>query len=269
MRLFMSMAKFDNSLLWELRNERSEYPSYLFGTMHARSEEAYNYFHLAEKYLSGCTVFSGEINLNEGSGNPNNFCFEKGASMKTILDERKYLKHAAKIKKYFGFELDNLCHLKPMIVLNTIMEDSLSKTYGLALDFQLKNTAEALGLTISGVETMKEQEEIFLKIPVALQMKMFVEMTKTISKSSKSFSKLVSFYKNADLSGLYRSSKRTLGGLRKTLLFDRNIIMADRIAQQMTIDKTFFAIGAAHLGGSKGVLNFLAKKGVTAKAIVD
>ena len=57
----------------------------------------------------------------------------------------------------------------------------------------------------------------------------------------------------------YKKSIENLGSFRKILLFDRNEFMTDRIHNNMAT-ATFYAIGAAHLAGQKGILNLLKKR---------
>lgn len=263
------MPGFDHTLLWELSTTESENTCYLFGTMHAHSDEAYHYYSIAEKYIKKCNQYCGEINLNEGSSNGEFFYFENGKGLKDFVGEKKYNKLLFKFGKYFMINLDLFSRFKPLIIQNMILESSVSKTNQLALDFELKNFAQNMGLTIGGVETIQEQEQIFSKIPLDIQLKMLVSMTKNIKKTRKSFSRMIDQYKEASLEGLYKTTKRSLGGLRKIMLFDRNKVMADRIALQMKSGNIFFAIGAAHLGGSKGVLNLLSKKGIKVRPIID
>ncbi|GAB1396229.1 hypothetical protein MASR1M65_10060 [Saprospiraceae bacterium] len=59
------MAKLNGSLLWELSLSSSDAKSYVFGTMHAGSDEAYSFYNLAARYITNCTCFANEADLNE------------------------------------------------------------------------------------------------------------------------------------------------------------------------------------------------------------
>jgi len=47
------------------------------------------------------------------------------------------------------------------------------------------------------------------------------------------------------------------------LLFQRNVVMVDRMESLLARGNAFIAIGAAHLPGERGVINLLAEKGYT------
>ncbi len=47
----------------------------------------------------------------------------------------------------------------------------------------------------------------------------------------------------------------------ESILYNRNRNWIPKIETQITKEITFIAVGAAHLGGDKGVLNLLRKKG--------
>ncbi len=88
----------------------------------------------------------------------------------------------------------------------------------------------------------------------------------SIAKNPKSFRRNVismnELYRKGELPRLHKKAKRSLGKMRKPLLYDRNIIMAERIAEIIVNRSSFIAIGAGHLAGSKGVLRLLKQRGI-------
>ena len=74
--------------------------------------------------------------------------------------------------------------------------------------------------------------------------------------------KMTRQYEEANIQQLYKSVRKSAKGLRKLLLYNRNIIMADRIAEMAAEQSICVAIGAGHLGGSKGVLRLLKQRGL-------
>ena len=78
---------------------------------------------------------------------------------------------------------------------------------------------------------------------------------------------MAALYEQADIQKLYKVARRSTKGSRRLLLFDRNVIMARRIAdlsQEMTLCA---AIGAGHLAGKKGVLQLLKSAGFAVKPV--
>jgi uncharacterized protein YbaP (TraB family) len=74
-------------------------------------------------------------------------------------------------------------------------------------------------------------------------------------------------YMESDLSKITKKAKSTAAGMRKLLLYDRNILMANKITEIASEKSLFAAIGAGHLGGKKGVLYLLKKKGFELRAL--
>ena len=81
-----------------------------------------------------------------------------------------------------------------------------------------------------------------------------------MSKFNRSVLKLVDLYEKEDIHKIYIMSKKQLGKLRDIMLYERNEQMAEFIDQHKSIN-AFYAIGAAHLGGEKGVLTKLKRRG--------
>lgn len=263
------MPKFDRAMLWEIKSDKLPKSSYLFGTMHAKSAQAYVYFELAKKYLLLCDEFSGEIDLSVIGSEANSIMMPMDFNFEEYVGIKKFQKLEKKVKKYFNVSLSDFKHFKPMITLNILQESSMQNEHTYALDFELKELAQANGLTLSGIESFQEQQAIFNAISVDDQVNMFVKMLKNISKSNKSFQKILKYYDKAALNAMYKISLKSLGAQKKLLLLDRNKIMAERIFNKIQDSHCFVAIGAAHLGGSKGVLNLLSKKGLELRPVIQ
>lgn len=256
-------------MLWEIKSDKLTQSSYLFGTMHAKSAQAYLYFELAKKYLLTCIEFAGEIDLSLISLEADSFAMHNDFDLEQYIGVKKFQKLSQKVNKYFSVSLSDLKHLKPLITLNMLQESSMQNVHTHALDYELKEFAQANGLKLSGIESFQEQQTIFNAITIDDQVNMFVNMLKNISKSNKSFQKMLKYYDKAALNAMYKISLKSLGKQKKLLLLDRNIIMAERIFNKIQDSHCFVAIGAAHLGGSKGVLNLLSKKGLELRPIIQ
>jgi uncharacterized protein YbaP (TraB family) len=86
-------------------------------------------------------------------------------------------------------------------------------------------------------------------------------MMANVTRFKKKLEDLNTLYKNTDIKQLYKTTKKSMGKLRKLMIYDRNIAMANRMAELSKEKSSFFAIGAAHLPGPKGVLTLLKKQG--------
>ena len=74
-------------------------------------------------------------------------------------------------------------------------------------------------------------------------------------------------YLKGDTQKLFKKAKKSIGGMRRVLLYDRNVKMADSFERFATEQSLFAAVGAGHLGGKKGVLRLLKKKGYSVQPV--
>ena len=74
---------------------------------------------------------------------------------------------------------------------------------------------------------------------------------------------LIAMYKDQDIYGLYDMMKtdESIGDHEDVLLNKRNINWIPQMKTAMMEQRTFFAVGAGHLGGEEGVINLLREAG--------
>jgi uncharacterized protein YbaP (TraB family) len=99
------------------------------------------------------------------------------------------------------------------------------------------------------------------------QLKGLKDMALNFGRYRRNLKRTAELYMESDLSKITKKAKSTAAGMRKLLLYDRNILMADKIAEIASEKSLFAAIGAGHLGGKKGVLYLLKKKGFGVRAV--
>lgn len=260
--------KAKHTVLWCLEFPGSEIRSYLMGTMHAKSDEAYTHLNLATTYLNKCQLFAGEIDLSNTNYSNNEFYLPVDITLSDLLGSKKYLKYSKIIKKAFEVDLNLLQKYKPLVAQNIILEKIITESNTLSLDFKLHDLAYKSGMKLTGIETLEEQNNILKIIPIPHQLKMFKDSFSKIKRMKRSLEKTISLYASGNINALYKESKRGLGKIRKIMLFDRNKIMAERIVELIRNESCFVAIGAAHLGGNKGVLKYLKDSSIMITAVL-
>lgn len=254
-----------HSLLWEIKNNSTK--SYVFGTMHVKDDAAYKHIGRALNYVIRCKRFYTEINLDKAKTEVDisNYLLPNNGTLKDHFTEKNYLKAASILLKSFGVDLSQLIQFKPIITVNKISESILSDDNTFPLDQFLWQKAKELNIELYGLETIEEQLNTLESLDLNIQIKMFKDLYKNVSRFKKQTYKLKEHYTSQNINQLFKLSKKGLGKLRKPLLYDRNEIMANRIGK--IGQPSFFAIGAAHLAGKKGVLNLLKQQGLKVSAI--
>ena len=255
------------SLIWKFYTEGSEKPNYLIGTMHVRDARAFQFEEAFKKAIIECDVFATEFNLDDaqsGAAQMSMFLPE-GASLKTLMSNKLYQKINATLLKKMGVELAQFDRFKPLAITNFLTESLLSNDRWLSLDETLWHCAKENGKILRGIETFDEQLEVLDKMTVADQLKGLKDTMHDLGNFRKQLTRMANLYEQADIEKLYKSAKKSAKGSRKLLLYDRNAIMANRIADLAIDNSVCVAIGAGHLAGAKGVIRLLKNKGIVGK----
>jgi uncharacterized protein YbaP (TraB family) len=273
----MSMSA-GNALLWSIEADPASPASYLFGTMHSASPASLQFLPRVEPFILGCSSYYGETDIGqlletcqpppppgrEGRKNPSLPAPPlEWKGLKSLLAPPAYAKARHFLEKWHGLDLDALQDLPPLFIPALIHEKYLSRSGGDPLDLRLWHLAKRAGLETGGVESMERQLEIYRKIPFRIQLLQLKAQLKSLSSSFRQLKRLEEAYANEDLSRLYKLSRRQLNGMKRLMIDQRNREMTAFIKN--TLDRgprpAFFALGAAHLPGSKGILRMLKTAG--------
>jgi uncharacterized protein YbaP (TraB family) len=251
-------------LLWKLTLDSNAPPGYLFGTMHSAGTIATDKIIRVLPYIQGCTSYFGESDIDQLLANPFQTAPPVWKGLAALIRPPAYARCHHQLKKRFNLDLDAIQHLPPLLLTSLISEKMLSAGSGQALDIQLWMLAKNQGLSVQGLESVEEQAKIYEGIPILYQIRQIKKMVLNLTGAFKSLAKIERAYFRDDLAGLYRLSHRHLGKTKRIILYDRNLIMAQRIKVRMDdrASSCFFALGAAHLPGQKGVLRLLKALGL-------
>ncbi len=257
------------SLLWEFKKPEKSRTHFLLGTMHVSSEDAYSPVTLAKHYMEQCQIYAGEIDLDDPSLDQIGEVFmnEDEKVLQDFIGQKRYEKYKKVLVKSFNVDLDQIAHFRPLVISNMVSESILTKSYDLALDHFLWQYAQAMGLEMKGLESASDQFAIMRSIPLDSQLKALQSCTKNVSKFRKKVLRLSELYKEGNLTKLYKTSKKSMGGLRKLMIYDRNEYMTNNLISLTEKGATFCAVGAAHLSGGKGMLKKLKSAGFKIKPI--
>ena len=134
-------------------------------------------------------------------------------------------------------------------------------------EMEFMKIAENSGKTIGGLETIDYQISIFDSIPYMDQANMLVESIKSTDVGDDQMKELVDLYIGQDIAGLYKimQGDENISEYEDVLLFKRNANWIPIMNQNMASNRSFFAVGAGHLGGAKGVINLLRQEGYSVK----
>lgn len=269
--------KEEKSLLWEITGNDLTHSSYLFGTIHIIEGDDYFLPPGTLTAIDASKQLIFEIDMAD-MNDPMKLmpllqqAYMKGdTTLKDLVTSEDYKIIEGHFKE-LGLPLFFLERIKPMFltVFATGDFDPKDIQSGKVKSYEMEfaKMAEEGNKTTGGLETIEYQIGVFDAIPYTDQANMLVETIKSSSTEDDTFKKLVDLYIDQDISGLYELMKQddSIEEYEDVLLNTRNKNWIPLMKAAMQEKITFFAVGAGHLGGKKGVLNLLRQEGYTVKA---
>lgn len=271
--VFISLsANSQSALLYEISGPGMKKPSYLFGTIHLICPDDFFLSDSVLKRMGRSQKLVLELDFDAPdlmNSMKEQIMFPEGKHLSQYLSKGKSDTLDNWLKANFQVGIAELGKMKPlglmsmmyMKLLNCMPESYEAKLTALATE----QKKEVLGL-----ETVAEQTSFFDAIPEEEQANMLAELVQKSEAGEKEFKAMVELYKKQDSDGLLemtRNSEFEMEGSEKNLLENRNVKWVPVMKKMALAQTCFFAVGAAHLGGEKGVVNLLKKEGWKVKAV--
>jgi uncharacterized protein YbaP (TraB family) len=269
----------EKALLWQI--EKKGYKtSFLYGTIHLIEGDKFFLPAKTAESIQASKKIVYEINMDDMTDMSSQMALlskafmKDGKTLSDLLSEDDY----AMVSDHFeglGLPMIFLNKIKPMFLsvlagedMNpNMLQDGSMKSYEMELD----KLATQAGLTKGGLETIDYQLAIFDQIPYEDQAEMLVETIKMSEVESESTLDIYGeMYKTQDLKKMHDLTLTEESGMLKyadILLYNRNANWIPIMEGMMKKEIVFFAVGAGHLGGTKGVLALLKEKGFTVEPI--
>ena len=251
------------NLLWKIYDRNSSHISYLYGTIHLRDKRVYFLIDKIKQLICTCDIFIAEYDL-EDSEQPEILQALKlpdNKHLRNYLPAKKYEKIKKRFSKAFNIDIDRFGFFKPIAVENMITESLFKNDYNCPMDFELWNFAKEKGKIVLGAESTASQINIMKNLSVKNQVRSLIKISQNTSKYRKNINRLVGYYENQKISLLYKNSLKSLGRLKKILVYNRNLSITASILNQVNNGSVFVAVGAGHLPGEKGIIRLLKEKG--------
>ncbi len=257
------MVSGNESLFWSL-NHPDRKPLFVLGTIHVRDSQILSWIEETKSNWIEVEALALELDLEERSFRP---IRPSPYKLSEYLSEKKYHKLRRIFLKAFDFDIQQFDQLHPLFISQIMAETFFDQTSDPSVDLFLWQIGQELDLHLFGLETWEQQINVLDRIPYETQVKQLLEIGRNIRKVPKQVLKLKRYYFEQNIKSLYHAAKRQLGKMRKIMLYDRNVILAQRIAEINQEHSLLAGIGAAHLWGEKGVLRMLKKDGYRLKPV--
>jgi uncharacterized protein YbaP (TraB family) len=262
------------SLFWEITGNGLKKPSYLFGTMHVSSKMV---FHLSDSfYYAMRSTDAVALELNPEIWQDEMFRLQKAQinlARFSLGKMNDYLKESSFALDRYEDDIKRALMEEPTVVNNLLYRsyqpsaDFEENTY---LDLYIYQTGRKLGKQAAGVENYIESER--------LMMEAYQDMAK--DKNKRRFDndgesmydiqkKIQQAYRNGDLDLMdsLQNMTSSSAAFAEKFLYVRNVIQANSIDTILKKRSLFVGVGAAHLPGTRGVIELLRKKGYKLRPI--
>ena len=261
-----------NSLLWEISCKGLTDTSYLYGTIHIRDKRVFDLGDSTYYAINRSKALYGELDLQNKAAmkeHASELLMPTGTTLESLISAPDYLLVKKYCKKHIGVYALLINKIKPIYLSAVISENLLQKEEKKPLDLYLQDYASKQGKAIGGIETFEEQLAVINILSIKEQADMLVEQIKNIDEEKKIMEYMLQLYLSESLDSLeILVQEDTLSQeFNEALLNARNNTMVKRMETQMKKQSTFFAVGAAHLPGQKGLVLLLRKEGYTVRPV--
>ncbi len=261
----------DKTLLWQISGKGIKAPSYLFGTLHLMCPDDLKVDETIKKSFSETKELFLEIKTDDP-----NMMMEMMAgikmkdtlTLKGLLGKPSFDSISTIFKSSTGIPLEMLNTVKPIMVISMVYPSLLGCT-PVSWEKTFEDLAKERKMPLKGLEKLQDQMNVLENIPYNLQAEMFSKMMYNLDSTKTTYQNMLQMYMAKDLKGLYDMTTQDddFGKYEDAMLTNRNQNWIPIIISQSITTPTFFAVGAAHLPGDKGLINLLRKKGYKVKPV--
>ena len=261
-----------NYLLWKVSGKDLKKPSYVFGTIHLICPDDYVWTDAMQQALDASEKVALELNLDD----PNlqmqvamGMMDKDGKSLKSYFSDAEYATLSEFVQSSMGVSLASLDQMKPIALVSLLSTKTVDCASPVSYEERIATLAKKDSKEIIGLETVEDQLRIFNEMDLDSSARQVVRSLDDMSAMKSQYSSMLSFYTKQDLAGLYNMVLESpdFKDNLNVLLFDRNIRWIPKMEELAKQQSMFFAVGAGHLWGEKGVLQLLKDAGYTVEGV--
>ncbi|MBC8052851.1 MAG: TraB/GumN family protein [Sphingobacteriaceae bacterium] len=263
-------------LFWEISGRGLKEPSYLFGTYHLVGKNFLDTLPATMEYFKKATAVVGEVVMESEMAMVQKLMpmmLLKDNSLDKVLSANEYSEVDSFIKTKTSMDLSMLNGLKPaavQIMLVALIAPKNVSPENPGLDTYFQTQATAAGKKVLGLETLEEQGLIMFNQPLPRQKELLLKTVRESNRMIQESEKLFEDYKRQDLKAIenaFLDSKDYTPEEMDVLLTKRNNNWIKIMPGMMAKGPVFFAVGAGHLVGNKGLIALLKASGYTVKPL--
>lgn len=264
----LAQSKEVNTLLWKISGKDLKSPSYLYGTFHLMCPDDIN----VTPELKNCFDATKQLYLEVDMDDPAlmqqmmaSTVMRGDTTLQQLLTKDEYDTLSARFQTSTGIPLLLFNNFKPFLSLSALFPSLLGCNAEDGWEKKLMEMAKSSNKEINGLETVRDQLDVLDSIPYTVQAKMFFKTLLNIDSTKQGLQQLVEVYKAKDINKILQLTyeDEDFAPYDRLMIEKRNANWIPVITQQAILMPTFFAVGAGHLAGEKGIINLLRQQGFT------
>lgn len=261
-----------SSLLWKVEGESIQ-TSYVFGTFHLLPQEDYFLKESVVAAFNDSELIVMELDMDDATLQKrmmNRATMTDGTTLDKYINPEEQEKLEEILSDDMGMGFEQVNSMKPFVVASMLIP-SFIEGVPASYEASLLQLAFDQDKEVRGLETVEEQIETFDKIPYESQVEDLLAMLNDKTTMMLLFDELIQAYKDEDINEIYRLTKTYMNGKEElqVMVTDRNRSWIDKIGEISSGHKTFYAVGAAHLGGRHGLIHLLKAEGLQVTPVKD
>ncbi len=289
----MGICESQAQILYKISGNDLKDASYILGTYHLEDSKYVDKIPGAKEAVNACQQVYGELPFDDML-NPdslalmsNELRLPEGKTIKDILTAEQFSRLDKFVEKEVGMALSNpmlygqMGGMTPAALNNTLtVLMFMKKSQGQinpqdGLDNYFQKVAKAAGKPVLGFETTSYQVDVlFHSSTMERQIEQLMCLVDNSDIYSEMSDKLIDAYHSQDMEEITKVMDMKLNSScddtqeeKDRLITNRNLNWVKLMPAIMKDKSTFFAVGAGHLGGEKGVLQLLKNAGYTVEGV--
>jgi uncharacterized protein YbaP (TraB family) len=283
--LMSLMGGVNAQLLYKISGNGLEKPSYIVGTYHLAPGNFADSIPGLKDAFASCKQIYGELDMQDALSNENRDKLEKaqilpeGTTLSSLLTKEQMDRVNALMRETIGADMTNpmlaaqFDKMTPMALSTTLtvfafIKKSPNFNPMNLLDSHLQLLAQKQGMVIKGLETVDFQVDVLYGGSLEKQVEELMCVVDNFDDVVEMAEFVTAAYFSQDLDQLLDVTNEESEGpcasspeSNDNLIYNRNANWVKAMPDIMQQAPTFFAVGAAHLCGDRGVLRLLEQAG--------
>jgi len=261
----------EKSFLWKVSSERNSI--YILGSIHFLRKNDYPLPRVIEDVYDQSQKLVLEIDLSSAAAEKvqqltlAKGVFLDGTTLQQNISEKTY-EVAGKRARELGLDIRAMSPMKPWVAALTMAALKLRQLgfdQKFGIDHYYAERAKQQGKTVQGLETPEFQIGLLDQFSRRDQESMLLQTLKEMDFLEDGVGRIISAWKFGDVAAmeeLMLASMRDYPEIQQKLLTDRNRRWLPQLEQFLVAsDRVLVVVGAAHLVGTKGVIELLKQRG--------